>query len=188
MHYNLRYSRDQLLKVRDNVYASSGAPEKLSLKNSIKTRSKFSRGRRAGYFHNFKARHVSKMSVPAIASCNARSIFEKTDELGNFLKSGVYKKIGIMCLKEIWLHASIDTSLVTMDGFSTHRADRHGGITRPGDPDRHQVPVPSSEAVDGRSTEAGEILLRRGHPRFELAAALLAPMHWGLGVDHLGMS
>ncbi len=58
-------------------------------------------------------------------------------------------------------------------------------ILRPGDPDRHPVPVPLSEAVDGRSTEAGEILLHRGHPRFELAATLLAPMHWGLGVDDL---
>ncbi len=58
-------------------------------------------------------------------------------------------------------------------------------ILRPGDPNRHPVLVPPSEAVDGRSTEAGEILLHRGHPRFELAATLLAPMHWGLGVDDL---
>ncbi len=66
------------------------------------------------------------MSVPAIASCNVRSIFEKTNELDILLKSGVYKKIGIMCLQKTWLHGSIDTSLVTLDGFSTHRVDRHG--------------------------------------------------------------
>ncbi len=58
-------------------------------------------------------------------------------------------------------------------------------ILRPGDPDRHPVLVPPSEAVDGRSTGSGEILLRRAHPPFQLAATLLAPMHCGLGVDDL---
>ncbi len=58
-------------------------------------------------------------------------------------------------------------------------------ILRPGDPDRHPVLVSSSEAVDGRSTEAGAILLQLGQPRFELAATLLAPMYWELRVDDL---
>ncbi len=58
-------------------------------------------------------------------------------------------------------------------------------ILRLGDRDRHPVLVPPSEAVDGRSAEASEILLHRGHPRFELTATPLAPMHWRLGVDDL---
>ncbi len=58
-------------------------------------------------------------------------------------------------------------------------------ILCPGDPDRHPVLVPPSGAVDDRSPEAGKILLQRGYPRLELAATLLAQIHWGLGVDDL---
>ncbi len=58
-------------------------------------------------------------------------------------------------------------------------------ILRPVDPHRHPVPVPMSEAVDGRSAEAGVILLQRGRPCFELAATLLTRMNWGLAVDDL---
>ncbi len=58
-------------------------------------------------------------------------------------------------------------------------------ILRPGDPDLHPVLVTTSEALDGQSTGASHILFHRGHPRFELAATLLAPMHWGLEVDDL---
>ncbi len=58
-------------------------------------------------------------------------------------------------------------------------------ILRRGDPKRHPVMVSPSEAVDGRATEVGKILLRCGLPRFKLAATLLKPMHWGRGVDNL---
>ncbi len=68
-----------------------------------------------------------KLSVPAITSCNARSTFGKTDELGILHNTGVNKKIGIMRLQKTLLHSSKDTSLAIMDGFSTHRVDRHDG-------------------------------------------------------------
>ncbi len=58
-------------------------------------------------------------------------------------------------------------------------------ILRPGDAHRHVVLISPLKAVGGRSTEADEILLQRGHPRFELTATLLAPMHWVLGGDDL---
>ncbi len=35
------------------------------------------------------------------------------------------------------------------------------------------------------SAEAGEILLQRGQPRFELATTLLVPVGWKLRVDDL---
>ncbi len=47
---------------------------------------------------------------------------------------------------------------------------------RPGYLDRPPVPVPPFKAEDVRSAEAGKVLLERGHPRFELAATLLAPV------------
>ncbi len=53
------------------------------------------------------------------------------------------------------------------------------------DPDRHPNPVPKSEAVFHRSAEAGEIVLQRGHPRFELATTLPTPMDLRLGIDNL---
>ncbi len=70
--------------------------------------------------------------------------------------------------------------------FAWERLRGHSWLQpRPGDSDRHLVPVPTSEAVDGRSAEAVQILLRRGHPRFELTATLLTPMNWELRVDCL---
>ncbi len=53
-------------------------------------------------------------------------------------------------------------------------------ILHPGYPDPHRVRVPRSEAKDAGT---GVILIQRGHPRFELAATLLASMNWGVGVD-----
>ncbi len=58
-------------------------------------------------------------------------------------------------------------------------------VLRPGYPYRHPVPVPPSEAEDFGSAEAGKILLERGHPRFELATTLLAPVGWRLRVNDL---
>ncbi len=58
-------------------------------------------------------------------------------------------------------------------------------VLRPDDPDRHSVLAPPSGAVDSRSTEAGEILLQRGHLRFELVTTLLVPVGWRLRVDDL---
>ncbi len=49
-------------------------------------------------------------------------------------------------------------------------------ILRPVYPDRHSVVVPSAEAEDVRSAKAGKVLLEHGHPRFELATTLLAPV------------
>ncbi len=87
------------------------------------------------------------------------------------------------------LHFCSHSLLLTWDGIHLGAVALASmtttAILRLGHPDRHPVLVPPSEAVNDRPTEAGEILLHRGHPRFELAATLLAPMHWGLGVDDL---
>ncbi len=56
-------------------------------------------------------------------------------------------------------------------------------VLRPGDSDRHPVPIPPFEVEDVRSAEAGKVLLERGLPRFELATTLLAPVGWRLWVN-----
>ncbi len=61
---------------------------------------------------------------------------------------------------------------------NNHAPNNHcpsSAILRPDDPDRHPVLVPTSEAVDGRYTGTGGILLQLGHPRSELATTLLTP-------------
>ncbi len=44
-------------------------------------------------------------------------------------------------------------------------------VLRPGNHNRHSVQVPTPEAVDGRSAEAGDIFIQRGHPIFYYLAS-----------------
>ncbi len=51
------------------------------------------------------------------------------------------------------------------------------------DPYRHPVPVSLVETQDGRSDEAGEILIQHSRSRFDMAATLRASVGWRLRIE-----
>ncbi len=45
-------------------------------------------------------------------------------ELDVLMHSGVFKKVGAVCIQESWLTSKIDSALISINGFTSHRVDR----------------------------------------------------------------
>ncbi len=60
------------------------------------------------------------MTLPNVLTCNARSIFNKSEDLNSLAKS----KMNRNAVTETWLNADVDSTLVTSPGFLCFRTDR----------------------------------------------------------------
>jgi hypothetical protein len=64
------------------------------------------------------------MSVPSIFSTNVRSILNKVDDIQLLLNTKLFSNIGAFLVQETWLNQSIDSDLLTPDGYLCFRQDR----------------------------------------------------------------
>jgi len=66
----------------------------------------------------------SSMSLLYILTCNARSLFNKSDDLDLMLTDGIYRSTEVICCQETWLNGTIDSSIITPSGYLCFRSDR----------------------------------------------------------------
>ncbi len=79
---------------------------------------------RRGWMADLRRVAPDKMTLPNVLACNARSIFNKSEDLNSLAKSKMNRNLCAVAVTETWLNADIDSSLVTPPGFRCFRTDR----------------------------------------------------------------
>jgi hypothetical protein len=90
--------------------------------NSIRCSNR--RSTRGGWRYKLSKTPVSKMSLPLIASINARSIFTKIDDLKLLLHGKVLHNACVVGIQESWLNGDCPSNYVDIPHFTCFRSDR----------------------------------------------------------------
>ncbi len=133
MPSRLTYSRDHLLQLSGlasdplkTFLRDTNIPPEL-LRGSKRKRIQRKRGSRGGIRHRLRRRGC-RLPLPAITLTNARSLWNKTEELCTLIKSDPdYQRTSLFCFTESWLSGDVDFQ---MDGFNIIRYDRDVRQTR----------------------------------------------------------
>ncbi len=80
--------------------------------------------RRRGWIAGLRRVTPEKMTLQNVLACNARSIFNKSEDLSSLAKSKINRNLCAVAVTEKWLNADIDSTLVTPLGFLCFRTDR----------------------------------------------------------------
>ncbi|MGL5708737.1 MAG: reverse transcriptase family protein [Aeromonas sp.] len=87
------------------------------------------RKHRAGFQVALRKCQTCRLSIPAIISTNVRSLPSKITDLKALIHLPMYEKCGLILLQETWLHEDIDSELISIEGYQTHRLDRNCTFT-----------------------------------------------------------
>ncbi len=125
----ITYSKDHLLLIKHSrtLLTRRGDEEVISILRESScpiTQLKRRNRRRRGWMAGLRRVAPEKMTLPNVLACNARSIFNKSENLNSLAKSKINKNLFAVAVTETWLNANIDSTLVTPPGFLCFRTDR----------------------------------------------------------------
>ncbi|CAL8098413.1 unnamed protein product [Calicophoron daubneyi] len=87
----------------------------------------------AGWQVALRKRSSAELTIPSILSFNAPSLFSKLPELSLMITERLHSNTSLVLCQKSWLNKEVDTSLVSLEGFSCHRRDRLEGIKETGE-------------------------------------------------------
>ncbi|CAH8593029.1 unnamed protein product [Dicrocoelium dendriticum] len=73
------------------------------------------------------------MSKPILLEPDIRSLLESMGEITCTVNSREYSQLGIISLRETWLHEEADEAFVSVEEFTYHRVERPGAYRDRGD-------------------------------------------------------
>ncbi|KAK0137856.1 hypothetical protein N1851_025938 [Merluccius polli] len=134
----IQYTRPELLNLRSISHSDLG-PSTSLLEEKLRDLNISShstpwleakKGRHSGTFARFRRRPY-RPPLPALLLSNVRSLRHKMDELQLMIQTNKdYSDCSAICLTETWLDPSVPDQVVTLPGFTLHRADRSFKLSR----------------------------------------------------------